>query len=411
MRSAVRLIAAGFLDRFDEEALASHVGYSARQLRRLFAVHVGASPTFVARSRRAHFARRLLDESDLSLHDVAAASGFGSARQMQRVMNQIFHFPPAVLRAKRAKRGVLTADGGLRLRIPIGSPLDVEQVLTHLGPRLTPGVESLEGSTYRRTVATCGHPGVIELDVAATHDTVELVAHLPAFDSIIDDVARIRHMLGLDESREEAVLQLGQDALLGPLVRRRPHVRVIGGWDRFEVAVRVIIGQQVSVAGATTTAGRLTRQHGTPLSAPVHGLTHLFPTPAQLAPLADDPTGHGMPTSRARSIGALACAVLDGGVDLFDADPAELRAQLVALPGIGPWTAEVTAMRAWRDPDVFPAGDLGLRHAIAGLLAGPVPSTAECRARAAAWAPHRALAAQHLWASLDGSDPGTGEDQ
>ncbi|MEM8708269.1 MAG: AlkA N-terminal domain-containing protein, partial [Actinomycetota bacterium] len=411
-RAAVHLIADGFLDRFDEAALADRVGYSARQLRRLFEQHVGASPDFVARSRRAHFARRLLDETDLSMTVIAGAAGFGSVRQMNRVMEQIFRFTPKELRGKRRKRDVLDVDGGLRLRIPTGALLDVDQIVTHLRPRLTPGVESLDGTVYRRTVNTCGHPGVVEIDLAAGADHVELVAHLPSFDSIVDEVARVRHMFGFDDDLAAAHHQLAADPELGRLVRRRPNLRVVGGWDRFETAVRVIIGQQVSVVGATTTTGGLVERHGTPLPAPALGLTHLFPTPEQLAPLAAGDTDEGMPRRRAQTIGGLAEAVLDGRVDLFAADPAELRAQLVALPGIGPWTAEVVAMRALRDPDVFPAGDLGIRQAVAALDdTDDLPDEAACRERASGWSPHRSLAAQHLWASLALDDPSPQENR
>jgi AraC family transcriptional regulator of adaptative response / DNA-3-methyladenine glycosylase II len=410
VRGAVELISAGFLDRFDEAALADRVGYSTRQLRRLFEQHVGATPDFVARSRRAHFARRLLDETDLSMTVIAGAAGFGSVRQMNRVVEQIFRFTPRELRAKRRARDVLAVDGGLQLRIPTGSLLDVDQIVAHLAPRLTPGVESLEGTTYRRTVNTCGHPGVVEIDLAASAEAVQLVAHLPTFDSIIDEVARVRHMFGFDDDLDAAHRHLASDPALGRLVRRRPNLRVIGGWDRFETAVRVIVGQQVSVVGATTTTGGLVERYGTPLSAPALGLTHLFPTPEQLAPLASATTNEGMPRRRAATIGALAEAVLDGRVDLHAADPDHLRRQLVALPGIGPWTAEVVTMRASRDADVFPAGDLGIRQAVAALdELDDLPSEADCRDRAAAWSPHRSIAAQHLWASLTLDDPSTQE--
>ncbi len=406
VQGAVSLISAGFLDRFDEAALADRVGYSTRQLRRLFEQHVGATPDFVARSRRAHFARRLLDETDLSMTIIAGAAGFGSVRQMNRVMEQIFRFTPKELRAKRRKRDVLAVDGGLQLRIPTGSLLDVDQIVAHLQPRLTPGVESLDGTVYRRTVNTCGHPGVVEIDLAASAEAVELIAHLPTFDSIIDEVARVRHMFGLDDDLDAAHKHLAADPALGRLVRRRPNLRVIGGWDRFETAVRVIVGQQVSVVGATTTTGRLVERHGTPLPAPALGLTHLFPSPEQLAPLAAGDADEGMPRRRAVTIGTLAEAVLDGRVDLFAADPSHLREQLVALPGIGPWTAEVVAMRASRDADVFPAGDLGIRQAVATLDGhDELPSEDDCRDRATMWSPHRSIAAQHLWASLALDDP------
>lgn len=412
VQTAVSLISSGFLDRFDESALADRVGYSPRQLRRLFEHHVGATPDFVARSRRAHFARRLLDETDLSMTIIAGAAGFGSVRQMNRVMEQIFRFTPKELRAKRRKRDVLAVDGGLQLRIPTGSLLDVDQIVAHLEPRLTPGVEALDGTVYRRTVNTCGYPGVVEVDLAASAEAVELNAHLPSFESVIDEVARVRHMFGLDDDLAAAHGHLAADPSLGRLVRRRPNLRVIGGWDRFETAVRVIVGQQVSVAGATTTTGGLVERHGTPLAAPALGLTHLFPTPEQLAPLAAGDADEGMPRRRAVTIGTLAIAVLEGRVDLFAADPEQLRHQLVTLPGIGPWTAEVVAMRAARDTDVFPAGDLGIRHAVAALDGRTeLPTEDECRDRALAWSPHRSIAAQHLWASLALDDPSPQENR
>ena len=402
---AVALISAGFLDRFDEDALAVRVGYSTRQLRRLFEQYVGATPDFVARSRRAHFARRLLDESDLTMPVVAAASGFGSVRQMGRVVEQIFRFTPSALRAKRRRSDILTTDGGLRLRLPFAGPLDRVALMDHLRPRLTPGVESLADGCYRRTLEVCGHPGVVEVDLVGHDDHLELVAHLPTFDSIIDEVARVRHMFGLDDDVNSANNHLAGDPLLAPLVSARPGLRVVGGWDRFETAVRVIIGQQVSVAGATTTTGRLVRRHGVPLTGEALGLSHLFPGPAQLAPLAAGDTDERMPRRRAITIGALAEAVTDHRVDLYCADPDSLRNQLVALPGIGPWTADVITMRAGRDPDAFPAGDLGIRHAYANISGiSTLPGEDKLAERSLGWRPHRALAAQHLWASLAAHD-------
>ncbi len=402
---AVALISDGFLDRFDEDALAVRVGYSTRQLRRLFEQYVGATPDFVARSRRAHFARRLLDETNLAMPAIAAASGFGSVRQMGRVVEQIFRFTPSTLRAKRRRDDILTTDGGLHLRLPFAGPLDRVALMNHLRPRLTPGVETLEDGRYRRTLEVCGHPGVVEIDLVGYDDHLELVAHLPTFDSIIDEVARVRHMFGLDDDVISANARLGQDPLMAPLIDTRPGLRVVGGWDRFETAVRVIIGQQVSVAGATTTTGRLVQRHGLPLTGHALGLTHLFPGPARLAPLAAGESDEGMPRRRAMTIGALAEAVIDHRVDLYCADPDELRSQLVALPGIGPWTADVIAMRAGRDPDSFPVGDLGIRHAYAKLADTPeLPGEDELADRSLAWRPHRALAAQHLWASLAAHD-------
>jgi AraC family transcriptional regulator of adaptative response / DNA-3-methyladenine glycosylase II len=396
---AMSLISDGYLDRFDEDALASRVGYSTRQLRRLFEHHVGATPAFVARSRRAHFARRLLDESDFTMPVVARASGFGSVRQMNRVVQAIFGFGPRELRARRRARDVLVADGGLRLRLPFAEPLDRYAARHHLEPRVTPGVESIDGSVYRRTLAVCGNPGVVEVHLDGDEAHLGLVAHLPTFDSIIDDVSRIRQMFGLDDHVEEAEAQLADDPLLAPVVRRHPGLRVIGGWDRFETAVRAVVGQQVSVLGASTVTGRIVARHGEPMAGTALGLTHVFPTADALTRL--DPRRLGMPGSRAATISALARAVTDGDVDLYSPDPASVRERLIALPGIGPWTAEVIAMRAIRDPDAFPAGDLGLRRAAGRLLGtGGPPPAVRLLDLAERWRPYRALAAQHLWTSL-----------
>lgn len=399
---ALDLITYGFLDRFDEDALAARVGYSTRQLRRLFERHVGATPAFVARSRRAHFARRLFDETDFTMPVIARAAGFGSVRQMTRVVESIFGFSPRELRAKRRRGDVMTADGGLALRLPFVEPLDREATRAHLAPRLTPGVEVLDGGVYRRTLTVCGNPGVVEVDLGGDAPHLEMTAHLPTFDSIIDDVARIRTMFGLDDDVQGAEALLSADPRLAPLLERQRGLRVIGGWDRFETAVRVVVGQQVSVAGATTVTGRLVERVGAPLAAPALGLTHLFPTPDTLAELDADASAPGMPTRRLATIRALARAVLDGSVDLYGAvPPDEVRRQLLRLPGIGPWTAEVIALRALRDPDAFPAGDLGIRHAVARLTGAVRPVSAhEAQAVAEAWRPHRSLAAQHLWAGL-----------
>jgi AraC family transcriptional regulator of adaptative response / DNA-3-methyladenine glycosylase II len=408
------MISSGYLDRHDESELAARVGYSTRQLRRLFTTHVGASPAFVARSRRAHFARRLLDESDLPMPTIASASGFGGPRQMNRVIHEIFGFGPRELRAKRRRSDTLVADGGLKLRLPFLEPFDRAGALDHLGSRCTPGVESLEDAIYRRTLVVCGNPGMIEVDLGGAEEHLLLIAHLPTFDSVIDDVSRIRLMFGLDDDVATAGRHLADDPILGELIATRPGVRIIGGWDRFETAVRVVVGQQVSVAGATTTTGRLVAACGSSLDGAMQLATSehdgdslqlgfLFPTADQLR--GADPAHLGMPRSRAHALIGLASAVADGRVDLSTGDPDQLRSELLALPGIGPWTTELVCMRALRDPDAFPASDLGIRQAL-GILTnatGPVPA-AEAEQMAESWRPFRAVAAQHLWTSLSRRD-------
>jgi len=246
---ALVLIAEGVLDDATEDTLATRLGLTARHLRRLFTERVGATPAFVARSRRAHFARRLLDETDLRMADIADASGFNSVRQMNRVMLETFRFTPQQLRARRRNADRLVADGGLALRVPYAGPLAFRELLAYFAPRAIPGVESvdlaLRGGTYRRTFTTHGQPGVIEVSQAATatrDQHLAVIAHLPTFSTLIDEVARCRRLFGLDRPTAAAT-PLAADPLLGPLTRGLPGLRVPGAWDPFEVAVRIILGQ------------------------------------------------------------------------------------------------------------------------------------------------------------------------
>jgi AraC family transcriptional regulator of adaptative response / DNA-3-methyladenine glycosylase II len=376
------------------------VGYSTRQLDRLFTDHIGATPSFVARSRRAHFARRLLDETDLPMDVVSRAAGFGSVRQMNRVVDEIFRLPPSALRAKRRRTDVLAADGGLALKLPVNGPFSQSKALDHVRSRLTSGVEGVEGNAYRRTTQTCGHPGAIEVFLRDGQPDLELRAHLPTFDSIIDDVARIRWMFGLHEDTTAAEAHLMGDQMLGATVSRQRGLRVTGGWDRFETAVRIVVGQQVSVVAANKMAAGIAHRWGVPTPAPVLGLDRIFPTPDRLFDLPG--SGVGMPESRVETIRALSRATMSGELDLYGtADADATRAQLLAIPGIGPWTADMIEMRVLRNPDTFPAGDLGIRKAVSALAgAEEVLAAAEVDRIAEEWRPHRSLAAQHLWLSL-----------
>ncbi|MDH3755662.1 MAG: helix-turn-helix domain-containing protein, partial [Acidimicrobiia bacterium] len=387
---ALLLITDGYLDRHDEDQLASAVGYSSRQLRRLFLEHVGATPVFVARSRRAHFARRLLDETDLPMEHISAAAGFSSTRQLHRTMLAIFGFAPTELRRRRRSADSSAADGGLRLRIPFDPPVDTAGFADYLGPRATPGVEEVVGTTYRRTIVSCGYPGVVELDLGSDDASVELTAHLPTFATVIDDVARARHLLGLEHSRDSADA-LAQDELLGPVLRARPGLCVPGCWDRFEGLVRIVLGQQVSVAAASTVAGRVAARAGTVVEGLDDRLTVTFPAPEALAEA--DLENIGMVGRRAETVRRVARAVADGELDLFlVADLDELVEMYTALAGIGPWTAHLAALRLHRDPDAFPASDLGLRRGAALLLGHGTPlTTDELTELAERWRPHRAL--------------------
>ena len=396
---ALVLITDGALDGETEETLAGRLGVTARHLRRLFQEHVGATPAFVARSRRAHFARRLLDETDLRIVDIAGASGFASVRQMNRVMLDVFRFTPAELRARRRERDRLVADGGLRLRVPFEGALAFEDLLAYLAPRAIPGVEVIEGEVYRRTTSTHGEPGLIEVSRADDRHLL-VVAHMPAWNSLIDDVSRIRRLFGLDTPPAEAT-RLAEDPLLADLVAARPGLRVPGAWDPFETAMRVFLGQQVTVTGATTLTGRLVAALGAPVAGlEALGLTHVFPSAAAIAEASVERLrAIGIPAARATALREFARAYLDERVRLDAAAPLdEATAALEALPGVGPWTAQMIAYRALGQRDAFAAGDLGLRRNAARLLGESEPLDAAALDRLAeAWRPHRALAALHLW--------------
>jgi len=385
---ALRLIADGGLDGATEDELAARLGVSARHLRRLFDTHVGATPGEVARSRRTHFARRLLDDTDLTMAAVARAAGFSSVRHMNRLVQQVFKATPTELRAKRRNPTRNVADGGLELRLPYRPPLAWDTMLAFLAPRAIPGVEAVDQAerAYRRTIDLTAPPG---------ESFLVLRAHLPRIEDLVHVVARVRRQFDLDADPHRIDAHLSGDRLLRPLVRRHPGLRVPGAFDPVEVGVRAILGQQVTVAGATRLAGRLVERYGRPVPGLEElGLSYLFPTAETLAgaPLDDI----GITTARSRAIRAFAAATfrrsvpLDGSQDL-----ATVVEELCDLPGIGDWTAQYVAMRAGGERDAFPAGDLGLRKVL-GLS-----TPREALTRAESWRPWRAYAALHLWTSGD----------
>jgi AraC family transcriptional regulator of adaptative response / DNA-3-methyladenine glycosylase II len=384
-------IADGALDDLTEDDLAVRLGASARHLRRLFAQHVGATPSEVARSRRAHFARRLLDDTDLAMKQVAAAAGFNSVRQMNRVVHDVFQFTPTALRAKRRLPDRLVVDGGLELRVPYRAPLAWGALLAFLGPRAIPGVEAvdLDAGVYRRVVDIDGAPGVIEVWDVPNEQALRLRAHLPAIDGLVHLVAGVRRLFDLDADPKAIDRHLSSDPYLRPLVRACRGMRVPGALDPFELGVRAILGQQVSVARATVLAGTLVEQCGRPVGgvAPL-GLSHEFPNASVVADA--DLSTIGLTSARVGALATFAAAVASGDVTLDrGVGLDETVRSLCALPGIGPWTAQYVAMRACGERDAFPASDLALRKVL-----GPDPTgTAE------SWRPWRAYAAMHLWAS------------
>lgn len=389
---AVQMIVDGALDGATEAQLGSRLGVSARHLRRLFTEHVGVTPDQLARSRRAHFARRLLDDTDLAITDIAFASGFGSVRQLNRACQDVFRASPGALRARRRRTDRLVADGGLVLRLPYRGPLAWDAMLAYVAARAIPHVEDVRDGVYRRTIVVDDEPGVLEIAVGGA-DHLVLRAHLPYWDGLIHVVERARRIFGLDASVDEAVRHLSGDAVLGPLVAARPGLRVPGTWDPFELGVRAILGQQVSVSGATTLIGRLVERLGRPVPGlqPL-GLTHAFPMPKAVA--AGDLSGLGLTGARADAVQAFAAAVAGGDVRLDrSVSLDELVSSLVAVRGVGPWTAHYIALRLG-ERDAFPAGDLGLRRSLARVapeVGRPLDEVAR------SWSPWRATAAVHLW--------------
>lgn len=391
---AVQLIIGGALDGRTEHELGARLGVSARHLRRLFGDHLGVTPDHLARSRRAHFARRLLDDTNFTIADIAFASGFGSVRQLNRACQQLFRATPSALRARRRASDRLVADGGLALRLPFQSSLDWDAMLAYFGARAIAGVEHVSGGTYRRTVVIDGDPGVLELSSAGP-DHLVLRAHLPHWEGLIHVVQRARRIFNLDADVEAASRHLEADPIIGPLMRTRPGVRTPGTWDPFETGVRAIIGQQVSVAGAGTITARLVASHGTPISGlrPL-GLTHLFPAPPTLA--TADLSGLGLTSSRAAAINAFARAVVDHGVQLDRGSRLDqLVGWLTTVPGVGPWTAHYLALRLG-EPDAFPATDVGLRRSMSTHVGQPL-TLREVEEVADRWRPWRAHAVIHLW--------------
>jgi AraC family transcriptional regulator, regulatory protein of adaptative response / DNA-3-methyladenine glycosylase II len=396
---AMRLIADGVVDRDGVPGLAARLGYSVRQLNRLVSDELGAGPLALARAQRAQTARTLIETTDLGFAEVASAAGFASVRQFNDTVRDVFALTPRDLRARRG--GLATGvPGTIVLRLPHRAPLALADLLAFYGQRAIAGIEeATAGGAYRRTLRLPHGTGIAEL--SAGDDCVQCSLRLADVRDVGVAVARCRRLLDLDADPAAVAAALASDPLLAPLVDARPGLRVPGCVDGTEIAVRAILGQQVSVAAARTHAGRLVARHGEPLPTPDGALTHVFPTAAVLAEADDDVLA--MPARRRETLRALCAALRDGDVDLGPgSDRARVRRDLLALPGIGPWTVEYIAMRALGDPDAFPASDLGVLHGLRGLGAEGDARAAERRSQA--WRPFRAYAVLHLWAALTSGD-------
>ncbi len=391
----VRLIAAGALDLGNVEDLAARLGMGPRHLRRLFFQHLGASPIAVAQTQRIHFAKKLIDETRLPMAEIALAAGFSSVRRFNDAIRSSYRRAPRELRrpAPGANHGP-----GLALQLAYRPPLGWARLAGYLGGRATPGVESVRGRAYRRTVRVGQDQGWIEVRPLAGQHALLAKLHLSGSAELVAAAERVRRIFDLGAEPREIGACLGRDRRIGPLWKRIHGVRVPGAWDGFELAVRAVLGQQVTVKGATTLAGRLAAAHGAPLPAAAGcpaELRWLFPQPEVLA--RADLGRIGLPRARAQTIAHLARAVAAGELSLEPSAPYEETIErLRALPGIGDWTAQYIAMRALRHPDAFPSGDLGLRQALANG-SGQRPSAVELEEIADAWRPWRAYAAMCLW--------------
>jgi AraC family transcriptional regulator of adaptative response / DNA-3-methyladenine glycosylase II len=427
---ALRLIADGALDVDGDagaERLAARLGIDEGELRELFLQDLGATPLAVARTRRLLFAKKLIDETLLPLADIGPSCGVSTAHRRSEAMRATYGRTPTELRA-RSRRAARRSTSDLELTLPFRSPFDWTAIVQYLSRRATPGVETASTDAYRRTVAVDGGHGVVE--VRPVPGANHLIARIrlapspptssgprrapagrrervrsraPRLLQVV--VERLRRIFDLDADPMAIAAHLGSDPELAAEVAANPGLRIPGAWDGFELAVRAILGQQVSVDAATTVAGRLAEAYGAPLRGVVQDdekLRFVFPEPRVL--MTADLRTIGLPGARARAVSALAAAVAGGALTLDASRDLDATIQALAtLPGIGDWTAQYIAMRALREPDAFPTTDLGLRRALGTGLG--VASHGDLAAAAESWRPWRAYAAVYLW-SKDGKKAG-----
>jgi len=392
---AMRLISDGTVERDGVDGLADRLGYSTRQLNRVVTGAFGAGPLALARARRSQTARVLIETTDLSFADVAFAAGFASIRQFNDTIREVYAATPTELRGRRSRTTVVDTSGTINTRIGVREPFAGAELHAFLATRAVAGIEVAGDSWYERSLALPHGQGVIRVELVDRP-----AGYVPCRVTLADarDLApaleRTRRLLDADADPIAVDEQLSGDRRLAPLIRQRPGLRVPGHVDGVEVAVRAVLGQQVSVAGARTLAARLVTAYGEPLTiAGDHQVTRLFPGAEALAGI--DPEDIAMPRARGRALGSLMNAALDGTVALDrSADRAETRLALLDLAGVGPWTADYIALRALGDPDVFLPTDLGVRHAGEQLGIDDIARHSE------EWRPWRSYALLHLWSAL-----------
>ncbi|HWC24904.1 MAG TPA: AlkA N-terminal domain-containing protein [Flexivirga sp.] len=395
---AMRLIADGVVDREGVDGLSRRLGYSTRQIERQIRAELGASPLALARAQRAQTARVLIETTTLPLTQVAHASGFGSIRSFNDTVRAVFAMAPRELRSKTGLSAGHTSAGSawhhLHLRLPFRRPLRVDNLFGHLVATAVPGVEEWREGAYRRTLQLPHGPGIVALrpddGFIAARVWLRELADLPVA------ISRSRWLLDLDADPEAVDAHLSDDPVLAPMIAGAPGRRVPRTVDGAELALRLVLGQQISTRAARTHAARLVEAYGEPIDDPEGGLTATFPDASRIATASDRTLA--MPQSRRATLRGLAAALADGELDVStSADWAETRRNLLALPGIGPWTVEGVAMRALGDPDAFLATDLGVRQAMSRL---GIPDRGRAALAATEpWRPWRAYAVQHLWAS------------
>lgn len=400
VQRGLRLIAQGALDEGNLEQLAERLGVTSRHLRRLFNKHLGASPLAVAHTQRLHFAKNLIDQTSLSMREISVASGFRSVRRFNDTFKKTYGRTPGQLRRRRDTN---VAASTFSVQLPYRRPFDWDKLLTFFAARATPLVESVYARRYLRTIEVGDERGI--LDVRDTGDHLLLSLHGIGTNALFSIVQRARSLFDLDASTDEIARVLSADPRLGTLLEDNPGVRVPGSWDGFELTVRAILGQQVSVSAATTLAGRVAERYGERINVPVDGLPQapdrLFPQPQKLVRARLE--NLGIIASRARTIRSVARAVVDGTLSIDAAESADdFCASFQAIKGIGEWTAQYVAMRALKNPDAFPASDLGLLRSF-DLPEKLRMTPAELMTRAEAWRPWRAYAALLLWGSENGA--------
>lgn len=403
VRRGLRLISNGALDDDNVECLAERLGVTSRHLRRLFTRHVGASPLSVAHTQRLHFAKRLIDETNLPMNHISDAAGFGSVRRFNDAFRKTYGRAPRELRKVSDAPQPRNVAAGLTVRLPYRRPFDWDAMLAFFAGRATPGVERVAGDSYARSLSVDGQHAIVEVRPDPQQGYLALTMHGVATASLFPVVQLARDVLDLDAPIADIAATLGRDETLKTLLADHPGVRVPGAWDGFELTVRAILGQQISVKAATTIAGRIAERYGEKLAIEDgHGhaqVSRLFPTAERLRRARFNELG--LTTGRARTLRSVAAAVVQGDL-VFDVaqEPAEFCTTLKSIKGVGEWTAQYVAMRAMKHPDAFPATDLGLLKAIDPPHRVSPGALLE---RAEDWRPWRAYAALLLWGSMAGS--------